>query len=175
MAQDLLLEIGVEELPASFVAQAVEAMPGLLESRLRDLRHGEVAIVESGERHLFGTPTEVCLLAVTIYVHDPRFYTETAFGGSVGAGEAYMSGFWSCDDLTALIRIMVRNRNILDGMETLLGGWSCRVLKAADLSGALAALDASGAEADGLLVDYHLDSGNGIGAIAPMPLPLSRW
>ena len=29
-------------------------------ARLRDLRHGEVAIVESGERHLFGTPTEVC-------------------------------------------------------------------------------------------------------------------
>jgi len=87
-------------------------------ARLRDLRHGEVAIVESGERHLFGTPTEVCPLAVTIDVHDPRFYTETAFGGSVGAGEAYMSGFWSCDDLTALIRIMVRNRDILDGMET---------------------------------------------------------
>lgn len=30
MAQDLLLEIGVEELPASFVAAAVEALPALL-------------------------------------------------------------------------------------------------------------------------------------------------
>ena len=51
-------------------------------------------------------------------VHDPRFYTEIAFGGSVGAGEAYMRGYWSCDDLTALVRIMLRNRELLDGMET---------------------------------------------------------
>jgi Na+/proline symporter/signal transduction histidine kinase len=63
---------------------------------------------------------------------------------------------------------------ILDGMETLLGGWSCRVLKAADLAGALTVLEASDAEADGLLVDYHLDSGNGIGAIAVLRQRLQR-
>ena len=34
---------------------------------------------------------------------------------------------------------------ILDGMETLLGGWGCRVLKAPDLAEALAAMDASAA------------------------------
>ena len=55
---------------------------------------------------------------MTIYVGDPRFYTDIAFGGSVGAGEAYMSGFWSCDDLTALTRIITRNRDVLDGIET---------------------------------------------------------
>ena len=57
-------------------------------------------------------------------------------------------------------------RSILDGMETLLGGWGCRVLKAADLAGALATIEASGVEPDGLLVDYHLDGGNGVVAIA---------
>ena len=63
---------------------------------------------------------------------------------------------------------------ILDGMETLLGGWSCRVLKAADLPGALAVLDASDTEPDGLLVDYHLDGGNGVGAIAALRRRLQR-
>ena len=63
---------------------------------------------------------------------------------------------------------------ILDGMETLLGGWSCRVLKAADLPGALAVLDASDTEPDGLLVDYHLDGGNGVGAIAALRHRLQR-
>ena len=29
-----------------------------------------------------------------------------------------MSGFWSCDDLTALTRIITRNRDVLDGIET---------------------------------------------------------
>jgi CheY-like chemotaxis protein len=57
---------------------------------------------------------------------------------------------------------------ILDGMQTLLGGWGCRVLKAADLADALAAIEGSGLEPDGLLVDYHLDGGNGIVAIAEL-------
>jgi glycyl-tRNA synthetase beta chain len=44
MAEILLLEIGTEELPASFVASGVEALPALVRSRLSDLRleHGEV-------------------------------------------------------------------------------------------------------------------------------------
>jgi CheY-like chemotaxis protein len=57
---------------------------------------------------------------------------------------------------------------ILSGMETLLGGWGCRVLKAADLASALAVTDALGVAPDGLLVDYHLDGGNGLVAIAEL-------
>ena len=37
--------------------------------------------------------------------------------GSVGAGEAYINGHWSCDDLTALVRILVVNRSTLSGLE----------------------------------------------------------
>jgi CheY-like chemotaxis protein len=59
-------------------------------------------------------------------------------------------------------------RTILDGMQALLGGWGCRVLKAADLPEALAAIEGSGFEPDGLLVDYHLDGGNGMAAIAEL-------
>jgi Na+/proline symporter/signal transduction histidine kinase len=54
---------------------------------------------------------------------------------------------------------------ILNGMETLLNGWGCRVLKGIGLAEAMAALEASGLEPDGLLVDYHLDSGDGLAAI----------
>ena len=59
---------------------------------------------------------------------------------------------------------------ILDGMETLLGGWGCGVLKAPDLKSALAAVSDAKAAPSGLLVDYHLDCGNGIEAIAAL-----RW
>jgi CheY-like chemotaxis protein len=59
-------------------------------------------------------------------------------------------------------------RAILDGMETLLGGWGCRTMTAPDLAGALAAIDKSDIEPDGLLVDYHLDGGNGVAAIAEL-------
>jgi signal transduction histidine kinase/CheY-like chemotaxis protein len=57
---------------------------------------------------------------------------------------------------------------ILDGMETLLGGWGCRVLKAQDLASALQAIDEAQVLPNGLLVDYHLDGGNGIAAIAEL-------
>jgi len=55
--------------------------------------------------------------------------------------------------------------SVLDGMETLLRGWGCEVIKAPDLGVALAAIAQSPAMLNGLLVDYHLDHGNGIEAI----------
>jgi Na+/proline symporter/CheY-like chemotaxis protein len=57
---------------------------------------------------------------------------------------------------------------ILDGLQTLLGGWGCRVLKAADLTEALAAIEGSGSDPHRLLVDYHLDGGNGVGVIGEL-------
>jgi CheY-like chemotaxis protein len=65
-------------------------------------------------------------------------------------------------------------RPILDGMDTLLGGWGCRVLKAANLGEAFVAMEEYGAEPDGLLVDYHLDGGNGVAAIAELRRRLKR-
>jgi glycyl-tRNA synthetase beta chain len=55
MAHDLLLEIGVEELPASFVEGALNALPELTTKRLADLRlaHGEV--------RAWGTPRRLTL------------------------------------------------------------------------------------------------------------------
>ncbi len=58
--------------------------------------------------------------------------------------------------------------SILDGMRVLLGGWGCRVLTATDLATALATIAGSGLEPDGLLVDYHLDGGNGVGVITEL-------
>jgi Na+/proline symporter/signal transduction histidine kinase len=73
--------------------------------------------------------------------------------------------------LAGMMVLCVDNEpKILDGMETLLGGWGCRVLKAADLKSALTAVAEAKATPNGLLVDYHLDAGNGIDAIGAL-----RW
>jgi CheY-like chemotaxis protein len=56
---------------------------------------------------------------------------------------------------------------VLEGMEALLQRWGCRVLAARDLDAARAALRAAPGP-DGLLVDYHLDAGNGLDAIAAL-------
>jgi CheY-like chemotaxis protein len=73
--------------------------------------------------------------------------------------------------ITGMLVLCIDNEpKILDGMETLLGGWGCGVLKAPDLKSALAELGDAKTTPSGLLVDYHLDSGNGIEAIAAL-----RW
>jgi len=77
--------------------------------------------------------------------------------------------------LDGMVVLCIDNeRAILDGMETLLSGWGCRVLKGADLDEAMAAIAASRLEPDGLVVDYHLDGGNGIAAIRELRRHLSR-
>lgn len=85
--------------------------------QLRQLKHGEVVIVEGRTRHRFGARTATCALSTTIEVKHPQFWADASFGGSVGAGESYIYGHWSCDQLVALIRIMVMNRELLDTME----------------------------------------------------------
>jgi Na+/proline symporter/signal transduction histidine kinase/ActR/RegA family two-component response regulator len=54
---------------------------------------------------------------------------------------------------------------ILDGMKTLLTTWDAKVIAAHDPETAMAEIEAAGQRITGLLVDYHLDRGNGIAAI----------
>ena len=70
---------------------------------------------------------------------------------------------------TGSIMLCIDNEPIvLDGMESLLAGWGCEVLKARDLAAALASIETLGRLPTGLLVDYHLDVGNGLDAIVEL-------
>jgi Na+/proline symporter/signal transduction histidine kinase len=65
----------------------------------------------------------------------------------------------------ALIACIENDAAILDGMKTLLQGWDAEVIAVADPESAVEAIEATGKPVTGLLVDYHLDRGNGIAAI----------
>ncbi|MGB2105632.1 MAG: class I SAM-dependent methyltransferase [Porticoccaceae bacterium] len=93
----------------------------LLFSRLRKISIGQVKIVDQLGEQLFGNPDQSGELSVEIKVDDQRFYSDIAFGGTVAAGEAYMQGYWNCNNLTGLVRIMLRNRQVMDQVE---GGFS---------------------------------------------------
>lgn len=92
------------------------ARKGLLQ-RLSRLRDGEIRLHADGETHRFGARTARCGLSATLTVRDPQFWSLSAYGGTVGAGESYIHGHWRCDDLTALVRIMVLNRHVMEDME----------------------------------------------------------
>jgi cyclopropane-fatty-acyl-phospholipid synthase len=85
--------------------------------RLTQLAHGKLVLVDGRETRRFGQVTPAFPLRVTVQVHDPRFYSDLAFGGSIGAAESYMHGAWSTDNLTGLVQLFARNRAALDGLE----------------------------------------------------------
>lgn len=86
-------------------------------SLLSNMESGTVTIVEGHEHFQFGQITSRCQLKATVRIHDPRVYADITLGGTVGLGDAYRRGLWSCDDLTTLVRIFVLNRTLLDRME----------------------------------------------------------
>ena len=86
-------------------------------ARLSKLESGAVTIIEGHQCFQFGQVTSRCPLKATVTIHDPRVYADLTLGGTVGAGDAYRRGLWSCDDLTTLVRIFVLNRALLDRME----------------------------------------------------------
>lgn len=85
---------------------------------LRGIGQGCLRIHEQGELFQFGQQADHTDLVADIYVHDAQLYSDVIFGGSVGAGEAYMSGFWSTPNLTHVTRIFVRNIDALDAMDS---------------------------------------------------------
>src|SRR5271165_7222040 len=65
----------------------------------------------------------------------------------------------------ALIVCIENDPAILDGMRTLLTTWDAEVIAVADPDAAIEAIEQAGRAVTGLLVDYHLDRGNGVAAI----------
>lgn len=90
----------------------------VVRARLESLRNGQIVVSENGRHETYGDVTSNLPLTVQLTIHDPRFYSDIAFGGAVGAGESYIHGRWSCDELTALVRILVKNRDVLLDMDS---------------------------------------------------------
>ncbi|HTU66868.1 MAG TPA: cyclopropane-fatty-acyl-phospholipid synthase family protein [Steroidobacteraceae bacterium] len=91
----------------------------LMLARLAEFSRGELRVVEPGGATLtFGRRSAEYDLGCTLYIDHPQTFADAAFGGTVGAGEAYIRGLWRCDDLTALVRIFVANRDVMNRMDS---------------------------------------------------------
>jgi len=92
------------------------------------LKHGHLQLTDAhGQAELGDVSSD---LHIRIDVRDPAFYRAVAANGSVGAGESYMDDHWRCDNLVGLVQLLVRNRDLLDGMETGLARLGGLALKA---------------------------------------------
>ena len=86
-------------------------------ARLSGLQGGSLQIVDAAGEVVLGDKAAHPGLHANLRIQDADFYRQVALNGSVGAGESYMDGQWSSDDLVTLVRLLVRNRDLLDGME----------------------------------------------------------
>ncbi len=120
-------------------------------ARLGALREGRLTLAEPGGTLHFGPGGPP---AARITVHDPRFYRALALGGSVGGAEAYAAGWWTTDDLPGVVRVMVRNRDVLERLD---GGWARLAVPARAVAHALRRNTRRGSRRN---IAAHYDLGN---------------
>jgi len=88
-----------------------------LEKRLSKIPRGILVIEDGSGSKSFGKKNLPADISARIVVHDPSVYRDIAFGGSIGAAEAYMLGKWTSPNLVDLVRLMSINIDFLNFMD----------------------------------------------------------
>ncbi len=95
-------------------------------AQLRQLRSGAILLRCAHGEELLGDPSGR-FGTIQLAVHDAATWSALAFGGDVGAGEAFVARQWSCSDLVALQRLFVADRDVLLGMHLTPWSWPRRL------------------------------------------------
>ncbi len=111
--------------PASTPAAARTAL-----RMLEKMRHGSLALQlpDASVRH-FGKSahaTAAAHPAATMTWHNWSVCSAALKSGDVGFAESYIAGDWSTSDITALLRLFIRNRNDIEAV--IYGSWAGRVM-----------------------------------------------
>ncbi|MDT3709779.1 MAG: cyclopropane-fatty-acyl-phospholipid synthase family protein [Pseudomonadaceae bacterium] len=106
--------LSVKATPATALGLAGGLLRRSVLRQLAQLRHGQLNVFEGDDCLIFGAGSGI---HAEIHVHDGAAWGLIASNGSIGAGEAYIHGYWSSPDLTAVIRLFVANLEVLDSLE----------------------------------------------------------
>lgn len=91
---------------------------------LKRLEIGHLILEDEGEHYSFGQDATQTDYHAHIVVKDQAAYRDVFFNSSIGAGEAYMKGYWITPDLTNVIRLMVANLNLINEADAKRPIWS---------------------------------------------------
>ena len=90
----------------------------VLLGQFQKLATGSLELHEGGASHHFGNIEQDSAEPVAvIHVQDATVYQLVLSGGVVGAGEAYMLGYWTTPDLVAVIRLFSANMRLMQAMD----------------------------------------------------------
>ncbi len=84
-------------------------------AQLGKLRHGHLRLLSHGQQWSFGEASSS--LQAEVEVLDDATWSLIAGNGSIGAGEAYIHGYWRSPDLARVTRLFVANLDVLDALE----------------------------------------------------------
>lgn len=84
---------------------------------LKKLKFDCLKLIDADEVHYFGQPETSAVIIAEINVTDSKFYSDVVFGGSIGAAEAYISGYWESPDLTKVVRLFSKNIELISEMD----------------------------------------------------------
>ncbi|WP_296232953.1 SAM-dependent methyltransferase [Pseudomonas sp. UBA4617] len=105
--------------PSVSVSKSAGVVPwlgGLVLAQLGKLRHGYLRVSHGGQQWCFGSADSP--LQAELEIVDDKAWRLIACNGSIGAGEAYIHGYWRSPDLAAVTRLFVANLEVLDAMES---------------------------------------------------------
>ena len=112
------------DLPASMWRRPVQ-------KRLGRLENGRLEVLEAGRKRILGGQGSTGDLPTAILeVLDSACWRAVATGGALGAAESFMYGQWRSPDLAGLLRLMLRDQDVLEGLGgplSALGGVSRRI------------------------------------------------
>ena len=78
--------------------------------RFHQIVGGNLKVVDQlGSMQSVGSNDPTDDLPATVVVGDQKFYKRVMIGGTIGSAESYANSEWVSNDLTSLIRIMIRN------------------------------------------------------------------
>lgn len=104
--------------PATRNGLGIRLARALIIRKLAGLAEGQLVIHEADASWTFGKPSQRLPKPIKLEILHASAWLDFAFGGSTAAGEAFMKGLWQCNDLTSLVRLFIRNRDVLDGLES---------------------------------------------------------
>lgn len=88
----------------------------LLLNYLGNLSEGQISLRDGRDHLHFGDENAALKSEVTVF--HPRFYRRAILGGGLGIAQSLIDGEWSCNDLTSLVRIFIRNRKVANRFDT---------------------------------------------------------
>jgi cyclopropane-fatty-acyl-phospholipid synthase len=85
----------------------------ILLRQLERLREGQLVICDDDRVWRFGNPSAALPQPVIVHVTNPSAWSDILLGGISGAGEGYMKGCWRCNEVNMLVRLFLRNRDLM--------------------------------------------------------------